>query len=192
MSNKLAKAPSQNGHAPPKDRERPSFKTSAGYTLHYRPISPDILPRLHAAARAALAGEHPPVPKQSVETGPGQWSEVENPHDETYQQAVEVWEARVRADEGQRFMRFCEEYALIYEIDVDEVQALRAAHTAIGASIDDLSDAHVFLWMIAMPEPEVQLTLFGKLMGGLTEEAIQAQKAAFLGNVSRYIAQAGA
>lgn len=192
MSNKLTKAPiSQNGHAPPRERERPSFITNTGYTLHYRHLSPDTLPRLQAAARTALADSHPVMPKQSVETGPGQWLEVENPHDEQYQRDMEAWEAVVTEEQGRRFLVLCETYALIYEIDQDEVDALKAAHQAIGDPLDDLSDAQIFLWRIALPTPEDQMSLYGKLFGGLTEEAIQAQKAAFLGNLSGYLASSG-
>ena len=187
MSNKLAKDPvSQNGHASPdKQREYPAFKSSAGYKLQYRHLSPATLPRLQAAARLALAAERPAIPTQRVQTGPDQWSDVENPHDEGYQEALEAWEARVTEEQGLRFLKLCETYALIYEIDQDEVQALRAAHAAIGDPLDDMTDSQVFLWRIALPGPEDQLTLYGKLFGGLTEEAIAAQKAAFLGQLQR-------
>lgn len=186
MSNKLAKAPiSQNGHTPPERRERPSFVSSAGYKLQYRHLSPDTLPRLQAAARLALAAEKPAIPTQNVMTGPDTWSAVENPHDEGYQQAMEAWESKVTEDQGRRFLTLCETYALIYEIDQEEVDALRAAHQAIGDPLDDMSDSQVFLWRIALPGPEDQLTLYGKLFGGLTEEAIAAQKAAFLGQLQR-------
>lgn len=185
MSNKLAKAPvSQNGHMPPKQHERPEF-VSNGYRIQYKHLSPDTLPRLQAAARLALAGEKPAIPTQRVQTGPDQWSDVENLHDTTYQEAIEAWEARVTEDQGRRFLTFCETYALIYEIDEEEVAALRAAHAAIGDPLDDMTDAQVFLWRIALPGPEDQLTLYGKLFGGLTEEAIAAQKAAFLGQLQR-------
>lgn len=185
MSTKLAKAPvSQNGHAPPEQRERPSFTSSAGYRIHYKHLSPDTLPRLQAAARLALAAEKPTIPTQRVQTGPEQWSDVDNPHDEGYQQALEAWEARVTEEQGRRFLTLCETYALIYEIDEDEVQALRDAHAAIGDPLDDMSDSQVFLWRIALPGVDDQITLYGKLFGGLTEEAIQAQKAAFLSNLS--------
>lgn len=184
MSAKLAKA-AQNGHAPPKERQRPSFTSSAGYTLHYRHLSPDTLPRLTAAARTALAAEKPTIPTQRVQTAPELWSDVENPHDEAYQQAIEAWEARVTEEQGRRFLTLCETYALLYEVDEEEVQALRAAHEAIGDPLDGESDAQVFLWRIALPGPDDQLILYGKLFGGLTEEAIQAQKAAFLSNLQR-------
>lgn len=187
MSNKLAKAPvSQNGHvSPDKRREYPSFTCGAGYRIHYKHLSPDTLPRLQAAARLALAAEKPAIPTQRVQTGPDQWSDVENPHDEGYQQALEAWEAKVTEEQGRRFLTLCETYALIYEIDQEEVDALRAAHQAIGDPLDDMTDSQVFLWRIALPGPEDQLTLYGKLFGGLTEEAIQAQKAAFLGQLQR-------
>lgn len=194
MSNKLAKDPiAQNGHAPPdKRREYPAFTSSAGYRIRYKHLSPDTLPRLQAAARLALATEKPVIPTQRVQTGPDQWADVENPHDTTYQEAIEAWEAHVTEEQGRRFLTLCETYALIYEIDEDEVQALRTAHQAIGDPLDDMSDAQVFLWRIALPGPEDQLTLYGKLFGGLTEEAIAAQKAAFLGNLSRAATTPGA
>ena len=176
---KTAKA-TQNGHTPPKERQRPSFTSSSGYVLHYRHLSPDTLPRLTAAARTALAAEKPPIPTQRVETAPEQWSDVENPHDETYQQALETWEAKVTEEQGRRFLMLCEQYALIYEVDKGEVAALRAAHQAIGDPLDDLTDDQVYLWRIALPTQDDQMILYGKLFGGLTEEAIQAQKAAFL------------
>lgn len=184
MSNKLAKTVAQNGHAPPERRERPSFTSSAGYHIHYKHLSPDTLPRLQAAARLELAAEKPAISTQRVQTGPDQWADVENPHDEDYQKALESWEAKVTEEQGRRFLTLCETYALIYEIDEDEVQALRAAHQAIGDPLDDMSDSQVFLWRIALPGVDDQITLYGKLFGGLTEEAIQAQKAAFLSNLS--------
>lgn len=185
MSTKLAKTPvSQNGHvSSDKRREYPAFTSSAGYRIRYKHLSPDTLPRLQAAARLALAAEKPAIPTQRVQTGPDQWADVENPHDEEYQKALEAWEAKVTEDQGRRFLTLCETYALIYEIDEEEVAALRAAHEAIGDPLDDLTDSQVFLWRIALPGPEDQLTLYGKLFGGLTEEAIAAQKAAFLGQL---------
>ena len=183
MSNKLAKTVAQNGHAPPEQRERPSFTSSAGYCIRYKFLAPDTLPRLQAKARLALVDDKPLIPTQRVQTGPDQWADVDNPHDEDYQQALEAWEARVTEDQGRRFMTLCETYALIYEVDEDEVQALRAAHEAIGDPLDDMSDSQVFLWRIALPGVDDQITLYGKLFGGLTEEAIQAQKAAFLGQL---------
>lgn len=182
---KAVKAPQShtNGHAPPETRHRPSFTSSAGYVLHYRHLSPDTLPRLIAAARTALASEKPPIPTQRLETGPDQWSEVENPHDEKYQQALEAWEARVVEEQGLKFLKLCEDYALIYKVDAAEVNALRAVHKAIGDPLDDMTDEQVFLWRIALPSADDQLILYGKLFGGLTEEAIQAQKAAFLGQL---------
>lgn len=185
MSTKLAKTPaSQNGHvSPDKRREYPAFTSSAGYRIRYKHLSPDTLPRLQAAARLALAAEKPAVPTQRVQTGPDQWADVDNPHDEGYQQSLEAWEAKVTEEQGRRFLTLCETYALIYEIDEDEVQALRVAHEAIGDPLDDMSDSQVFLWRIALPGVDDQITLYGKLFGGLTEEAIQAQKAAFLGQL---------
>lgn len=165
--------------------------TSAGYTLRYRHLSPDTLPRLQAAARTALASSRPVVPTQRLETGPDQWSEVENPHDEEYQKSMEAWEVAVTEEQGRRFLVLCETYALIYEIDQDEVDALKAAHEAIGDPLTGMTDAQIFLWRIALPTPEDQMSLYGKLFGGLTEEAIQAQKAAFLGNLSGYLAASG-
>lgn len=185
MSNKLAKAPvSQNGHAPPEGRERPSFVSSAGYRVRYKHLSPDTLPRLQATARLALAADKPAIPTQRVQTGPDQWADVENPHDKDYQKALEAWESKVTEEQGRRFLTLCETYALIYEIDEDEVKALRAAHEAIGDPLNDMNDSQVFLWHIALPGVDDQITLYGKLFGGLTEEAIQAQKAAFLSNLS--------
>lgn len=189
MSNKLAKVPvSQNGHTLPERRERPSFTSSAGYRIQYRHLSPDTLPRLQAAARLALAADKPAIPTQRVQTGPDQWTDVENPHDEGFQQALEAWEARATEEQGRRFLTLCETYALIYEIDEDEVKALRAAHEAIGDPLNDMSDSQVFLWRIALPGVDDQITLYGKLFGGLTEEAIQAQKAAFLGQLQGPVA----
>lgn len=187
MSNKLAKDPvSQNGHASPdKQREYPAFKSSAGYRIQYKHLSPDTLPRLQAAARLALVNEKPVIPTQRVQTGPDQWSDVENPHDTAYQEALEAWEVKVTEEQGRRFLTLCETYALIYEIDAKEVKALRAAHAAIGDPLEDMTDSQVFLWRIALPVPEDQLTLYSKLFGGLTEEAIAAQKAAFLGQLQR-------
>jgi hypothetical protein len=177
MSNKLAKERSG-------ERQRPSFRVSTGYILHYRLLSPETMPRLEAAAKTALAKDRPEIPKQRLETGPGEWRDVENPHDEQYLEALEVWEAAVQQDAGMRFLKLCEEYALIYAIDQEEVAALRAAYAIAGATtIADLSDAQVFLWWIALPTPDDQLSLYAKLFGGLTEEAIQAQKASFLGQL---------
>lgn len=179
MSNKLAKAPAHtNGHAPPETRARPSFTSSAGYKFHYRHLSPDTLPRLQAAARLALAGEKPGIPTQRVETGPDEWNDVENPHDEGYQQALEAWEAKVNEEQGRRFLTLCETYALLYEVDEEEVAALRAAHEVIGDPLNDLSDEQIYLWRIALPSVDDQAELYGRLFG-LNEEAIQAQKAAF-------------
>lgn len=191
MSNKLAKAPiSQNGHTPPERRERPSFVSSAGYKLQYRHLSPDTLPRLQAAARLALAAEKPAIPTQRVQTGPDQWSNVENPHDAAYQEALEAWEARVTEEQGRRLLTLCEIHALLYEVDLEEVAALRAAHELIGDPLSDLSDVQVFLWWIALPTPEDQAELYSRLFGGLNEEAIQAQKTAFRGYLQRTVAQA--
>lgn len=181
---RLAKAPAHtNGHAPPEKRHRPSFTSSSGYVLHYRHLSPDTLPRLQAAARTALAESKPPVPTQRVETGPGEYREEPNPFNAEYQQALEQWEARVVEDQGLKFLKLCEDYALIYEVDQDEVDALKAVHESIGDPLDGMSDKQIYLWRIALPTQDDQLILYGKLFGGLTEEAIQAQKAAFLGQL---------
>jgi hypothetical protein len=187
MSNKLAAKPV--AHTNGRKADRPHFVTTAGYTIHYRYLSQETIPRLDVAARLALAGERPPIPTQRLETGPGQWSDVENPHDEKYQETLEGWEARVQEEAGRRFLTLCEQYALIYEIDQEEVDALKIAQAAVGDPLDDMTDAHVFLWWIAMPTPDDQMTLYGKLFGGLSEEAIQAQKASFLSNLQGQIAQ---
>lgn len=181
MSNKLIKEPRASGRE--QARKRPSFISASGYVFQYRHLAPETLPRLEAAVRIALAESKPAVPTQRVETGPDQWSDVPNPHDEAYQQALEQWEAAVREEQGRRFLTLCEQYALIYEIDQEEVDALRAVHRAIGDPLDDLSDAHIFLWRVALPTADDQMSLYGKLFGGLTEEAIQAQKASFLGQL---------
>lgn len=165
--------------------ERLSFRTPSGYTLQYRLISPDTRPRLLAAAKVALAAERPAVPTQRVEVDAGQFREIENPHDEEYLTALEAWEAAVAREEGKRFLTFCEEYALIYEIDYEEVAALRAVQAIIGDPYDDLTDKQVFLWKIALPTADDQMLLWGKLYGGLTEEAIQAQKQVFRSNIQR-------
>jgi hypothetical protein len=190
MSAKTARSPVHtNGHAPPEPRQRPSFVSSAGYRLHYRHLSPDTLPRLQAAARLALANDKPPIPTQRVEVGPEEWRDEPNPHDEAYQQALEAWEARVVEQQGLKFLKLCEDYALIYEVDEEEVAALRAVHTAIGDPLDDMSNAQVYLWRIALPGPDDQGELYGRLFGR-NEEAIQAQKAAFRSYLQGAIAQA--
>lgn len=176
MSNKLTKS---------EGRARPSWRTPSGYRIEYRTLSPETLPRLEAAARLALAASKPPIPTQRLEVAPNEWRDIENPHDTAYQEALETWAAAVQQDAGMRFLTLCEEYALLYEIDAEEVAALRAAYAAAGdTSIAELSDKTVFLWWIALPSPDDQLTLYSKLFGGLTEEAIQAQKASFLGQLS--------
>lgn len=183
MSNKLTKSTTTSAADGQRVGARPSFTSSAGYRIRYRHLSPETLPRLEAAARLALAERKPPIPTQRMEVAPGEWREVENPHDSAYQEALEQWAALVEQDQGQRFLTLCEQYALIYEIDAEEVAALRAVHQVIGDPLDDLNDAQVFLWKIALPTPEDQMTLYSKLFGGLTEEAIQAQKASFLGQL---------
>lgn len=165
--------------------DRPSFVTASGYRLHYRHLSSETLPRLLAAAKVALAANRPELPTQSVLVGPNEYRAIDNPHDPAYQEALEQWEATVQVNQGERFLTLCEEYALIYEIDEEEVAALKAAHEAAGDPLDDLSDKQIFLWKIALPTPDDQMTLYAKLFGGLTEEAIQAQKASFLGQLQR-------
>lgn len=165
-------------------KERPSFITATGYTLQYRTLAPETLPRLEAAARLALAEAKPPIPTQRLPTGPDEWKEVENPHDEQYQVALETWEALVQEEQGRRFLTICEDYALIYEIDQEEVEAFKAVSAAIGdSSLAEMTDKQIFLWRIVLPTPDDQFALYGKLFGGLTEEAIQAQKASFLGQL---------
>jgi hypothetical protein len=179
MSNKLAKPDAERIGA------RPSFTTSAGYRIRYRHLAPETLPRLEAAAKTALAGSKPAIPTQQLEVGPGEWRAVENAHDTAYQEALEDWSAAVQVDAGARFLTLCAQYALIYEIDAEAVAALRGAYALIGAPLDDLTDSQVFLWHIALPTPEDQMTVYSKLFGGLTEEAIQAQKASFLSQLQR-------
>jgi len=181
MNNKLAAKPA--AHTNGRKADRPHFVSSAGYKLHYRYLSQETIPRLDAAVRLALAEEKPPIPTQRLQSGPDEWRDVENPHDEQYQEALEGWEARVQEEAGRRFLTLCEQYALIYEVDQEEVAALKAVHVAIGDPLDDLSDEQVFLWRIAMPTADDQMLLYGKLFGGLTEEAIQAQKASFLSDL---------
>lgn len=200
MSNKLVKTRAQaerehtNGHAIGGKREKalPSFVTDTGYRIHYRQLSPETMPRLTAAAKLALLDTQPTMPTTRQEVGPGEFRDVDNPHDEAYQAAMEAWTAAVEAEAGARFLKLCEDYALIYEIDAEEVALLRAVHQTIGDPLDDLSDTQVFLWRIALPAPDDQLTIYAKLFGGLTEEAIQAQKASFLGNLQGRVAQASA
>lgn len=188
---KLARSPAAhtNGHAAQEQRKRPSFTSSAGYALHYRHLSPDTLPRLQAAARLALAESKPPIPTQKVEVGPNEWRDEPNPHNEEYQRDLEAWEARVTEEQGRRFLTMCEDYALIYEVDQEEVEALRAVHQAIGDPLDDMTDAQIFLWRVALPAPDDQGELYGRLFG-LTEEAIQAQKVAFRSYIQGAISQA--
>lgn len=163
---------------------RPSFTTATGYTLKYRTLSPETIPRLEAAARLALAEAKPTIPTQRVPSGPDEWKEVENPHDEQYQEAMEGWAALVEEEQGRRFLTLCEEYALIYEVDAEEVAAFKSVCALTGdASIADMTDKQVFLWKIVFPTPDDLILLYGKLFGGLTEEAIQAQKASFLGQL---------
>jgi hypothetical protein len=188
MSNKLAKANGVDVVLDTRTGARPSFHTSAGYRIRYRHLSPETLPRLAAAARTALAADKPAMATQRVEIGPGEFREVENPHDTAYQEALEAWEGRVEQDQGRRFLTLCEQYALIYTIDAEEVAALKAVHQAIGDPLDDLTDAQIFLWKIALPTPDDQMTLYSKLFGGLTEEAIQAQKASFLSQLQGALA----
>lgn len=171
--------------------ERPSFVASSGYRIAYRHLAPETQARLLAAAERQLAETRPALPTQRLETAPGEWRDVDNPHDPAYQSALAAWRTAVQARQGELFLRFCEDYALIYDIDADEVAALRAAHAAVGDPLDE-SDAAVFLWKIALPTPDDQMTLIGKLFGGLTEEAIQAQKASFCRNLQGPAAGAGA
>lgn len=185
MSNKLSKPA-------PEPRHTQSFMTDTGYRLRYRTLAPETLPRLEAAARLALASEKPAVPTQRLETAPGEFRDVENPHDEAYQEALEQWLAKVQADQGMRLLTLCEQYALIYEVDTAEVAAFRAVHAAIGVDLGDATDAQIFLWQIVFPRPESQLDLIAKLFGGLTEEAIQAQKASFLSQLQGPAAAQGA
>jgi|SRR6187549_156475 len=190
MSNKLANP--KPTHTNGRKAERPYFVTTAGYIIHYRYLSQETIPRLDAAVRLALAEEKPQIPTQRMETGPGEWKDVPNPHDEVYQEALEAWEARVQEEAGRRFLTLCEQYALIYEVDLEEVAALKAVHVAIGDPLDGLTDEQIFLWRIAMPTADDQMLLYGKLFGGLTEEAIQAQKASFLSDLQRQVATNGA
>ena len=143
-------------------------------------LAPDTIPRIEAAARQALAESRPTLPTQRVQIGPDEWREVENPLDEAYQQALTAWEQQVVEERGKRFVTLCEQYALVFEVDDDEVQAFKAAHAAAGIPLDpEESDEAIFLWRIALPTPEDHMAMYGKLFGGLTEEAIQAQKASF-------------
>jgi len=190
MSNKLAAKPAV--HTNGRKADRPYFVSSAGYIIHYRYLSQETIPRLDVAVRLALAEEKPQIPTQRLETGPGEWNEVPNPHNEKYQEALEAWEAQVQEEAGRRFLTLCEQYALIYEVDQEEVAALRAVQAVIGDPLDDLTDEQIFLWRIAMPTADDQMLLYGKLFGGLTEEAIQAQKASFLGDLQRQVAQGSA
>ena len=174
-------------------KERPSFTTATGYVLQYRTLSPETLPRLEAAARQALVTDKPVVPTQRLETAPDQWSEVENPHDKQYQIALEAWEAAVQEKQGLLFLKLCEDYALIYEIDQEEVAAFKAVSAAIGdSSLADMTDPQIFLWRIALPTADDQIALYGTLVGGLTEEAIQAQKASFLSQLQGQADSGGA
>lgn len=189
MSNKLAKAEQPSAE---RKKHLQSFVTDTGYRLHYRHLPPETLPRLEAAARVALASEKPAIPTQRLETAPGEFRDIENPHDADYQEALEDWTAKVQTEQGMRFLTLCERYALVYEVDTEEVAAFRAIHAAIGVDLGDVTDDQVFLWQIVFPRPESQLDLIAKLFGGLTEEAIQAQKASFLSQLQRPAVAAGA
>lgn len=189
MSNKLAKTEQT---ATDRKKHLQSFYTDTGYRISYRHLPPETLPRLEAAARIALASERPEIPTQKVQTGPDEWKDIENPHDEAYQEALEAWATKVQNEQGMRFLTLCERYALVYDVNVEEVAAFRAVHKTLGIPLDDVTDEQVFLWQIVFPRPESQLDLIAKLFGGLTEEAIQAQKASFLSQLQGPAAAQGA
>lgn len=163
---------------------RPTITSASGYEIAYRHLSPDTLPRLNAAVERDFADTKPTPPTQRVQTAPDEWREVVNTADPTYREALTAWQTAVQNEAGVRLLALCETYGLIYEVDTDEVAALRAAHAAMGDPLDAESDGQIFLWRIVFPGADAVQAVIGRLFGRAIEEAIQAQKQSFRGDVA--------
>jgi len=170
----------------------PEYHTTAGYAVACRRVSPDTPARLTVAAMRDLAERKPAVPTQRVTIGvdPRTQAPIEQdipvPTDPAYLEAFAGWEREVRRATAQKLRQLLEEYALVTPPDVEAVAALRSLHATLGDPLDGESDRQVWLWRIVAPTSADQAGLMAFVLGRSqpSQEAIQAQKDTFRGDVS--------
>lgn len=158
----------------------PVFITSTGAEVAHRNLSPDIMPKLTQACREELADSRPQPPKVEVDVAPGEKAFIENEGDPDYIEELRSWEQSVSLLRGTKIKELMENYALIYEVDVDAVREYREAMAAIGVDLSEESDRAIYLWHILIPDPTDISILIGALSGKRVEEAIRNQTDMFL------------
>lgn len=165
----------------------PTFTTTAGYTFRIRRLGPDRIPLIRQAAIKELFESCPAVPTERVPIGPDQWTELPNENNEDYRKAKAAWDNQVYALAGRKVVSLLGKYVIVDQEDVQAVQDYRALMDEIGTPVPESeTDREVWLWRIACPDANdvTRLIAFATNTSLPSQEAIQAQKNTFRGDVS--------
>lgn len=161
------------------------FVGSGGIEVKVRPLAPDTMNRITASVQYDRRDTKPAPPQRQIEVGPGVFDTVEDATNAEYLAALAQWEAACQEEVFTRWKSFLETYALKYTVDSEAVNELRVARAAAGIPFgESVTDAEIFLWDIAFPDPADQLDLMAALFGKTFSERIEAQKEAFFRQLS--------
>lgn len=179
-----------NGHAKGRAAvELPTITLSSGYTIGLRRQPMDAMPKAQAAAQHELEESKPRPPMQHIETGPGEFHDIENESDPTYQEELLSWRAEVAVLSSQKLLLLMQRLALVFDIDQERLRDTRETYAALGMELPS-DDRAAYLSYVLAPTHADQARLFEEVYGrGLpTEAQVALHRRMFPGNMEGHAA----
>lgn len=157
-----------NGHAKAAGN---TITLSSGITIRLNRQPADVMPKAQAAAQRALEDSKPAMPTQSMETEPGVFRDIPNPHDPDYQISLAAWQNEVAQLTSQKLLTIMERIGLAFEVDQDRLATLRETYALLDIELPE-DDRSAYLAYVIAPTHEDQARLFEEVYGrGLPQEA---------------------
>lgn len=151
----------------------PTYETSTGYAIGWRPLPPGTPAQVEAAVRREWVDRAPVAPVATVETGPGTEEQIVNATAPDHLRALAAFDREVAAEVTRRLTAFISAYCLTPRPEdvARAVAEYRAALGAVGATLpDDEAERDTFLWRIALPNVDEQSRLTLLVYGALESE----------------------
>jgi len=169
------------GRTPPPELLLEHIVPSTGRTIHIRKLS--VFTRGAIRSGVIRANPEPEPPLVTIDYGDGQLREP-NRGDPTYQRRLAEWRTRTNEQIAERLTElFLRRGIVVHDDEIDRaaVAQARADLAAVGADIQDLDDAQVYVRFVCIG-PDEDWTDIQKLIwerSTPTEAAVQAQIATF-------------
>lgn len=150
----------------------------SGINVRVRRQPGDMLRLIEASVRREFDKEKPIPPVQRMETGPGEFKDIEDENNPAYVSAMELFEQKVQARFAEKMLEVIVKAGIVDSPDEEEIKTLRDLYTTLDIEIP-ADDRTLWVQFVLAPSADdfAHLTyeIFGKSLPTEVQVAFHRQ-----------------